>query len=48
MTIENVATTLFILGRIGIGLPRIKHNWLVAGIVFSIFPVAGLAITLTL
>lgn len=38
MTIENVTTTLFVLGSIGIVLPCVQRNGLVAGIIFSIFP----------
>ena len=43
MSLFNI---ILLLGAIGIIIPRVRRNGPVAGIIFSIFPIIGLAITM--
>jgi len=46
MTTENIIWAIFILGSLGILIPRVQRNGVIAGSIFSIFPIIGLAITM--
>lgn len=43
MSLFNI---ILLLGAIGIIIPRVRHNGPVAGIIFSIFPIIGLVISM--
>lgn len=47
-TFADVMWALFLIGSAGIVINRVRANGLIAGVIFSIFPVFGLAISILL